>query len=168
MQAATPQQLPVLQGGMKLILTDLITKLSSQLTLAITILLVLGIIFVEEFSIEIRGMASSMIGRIVLFAGVLYIGKAVSWSVGLLAALFVLLLLTKNSRNFMEGFQGDTYSLQLIEDKKKWWVEQVLKERPTGIIDERISTYPVQDRDEEKQGQSSSVQDSRGQNSSIL
>jgi hypothetical protein len=168
MQGATPQQLPVLKGGMKVILSDLLSKGSYQITLGITILLVLGIVFVEEIPMELRKIASTTLGRLALFSGVLYLTNTLGWTLGLLGALFVLLLLTKNSRNLMEGFQPDVYSIQFIEDKKKWWVEEVLKERPVGIIDEQVSTYPVEDRDEEKQNKSSSVQDSRGQNSSIM
>jgi hypothetical protein len=168
MQGATPQQLPVLKGGMKVILSDLVSKSSYQITLGTTILLILGVIFVEEIPMELRKIASTSIGRFVLFSGVLYLTNTLGWALGLLGALFVLLLLTKHSRNLMEGFQPDFYSVQFIQDKKRWWVEEVLKERPVGIIDEQIATYSVQDRDEEKQDKSSSVQDSRGQNSSIM
>lgn len=168
MQTQTLQELPVLKGGVRIILSDLLTKVSYQINTALFLVLVLGIIFVEQIPLWIRGTMASSMGRLVLFGGVLFITEYYSWAIGLLASLFVLLLITKSSRNLKEGFQADDFSVQLIEGKKKWWVEQVLKENPVGIIDDRVKTIAVQDRNEEMESKASSVQDSRGQNSSIM
>jgi hypothetical protein len=168
MQGATPQELPVLKGGMRVLVTDLLTKGSYQINVGLFLLLVLGIVFVEQIPSSIRGFLSGLFGRILLFGGVLLITEYYSWSIGLLATLFALLLITKHSRNLLEGFQPDAFTFQLIQDKKKWFVEEVLKENPLGITDEKVSTLPVQDRNEEYEKQASSVQDSRSQNNSIM
>lgn len=162
------QTLPVLKGGVRIILSDLLTKVSYQINIALFLVLVLGIVFVEQIPQTVRGWMASSVGRIFLFGGVLFITESYSWAIGILAALFALLLITKSSRNLKEGFQNDDFSIQLIEGKKKWWIEQVLKENPVGIIDEKVQTITVQDRNEEMESKATSVQDSRGQNSSIM
>jgi hypothetical protein len=168
MQTQTPPQLPVLQGGFRTIVSDLLTKVSLQIHLALFVLLLLGIVFVEQIPLGIREALSTTIGRLFLFGGVLFITELYSWTTGLLVALFVLLLITKSSRNLKEGFTSDDFSIKLIEDKKKWWVEEVLNENPIGIMDDRVNTLAVQDKDEEMESKNTSVQDSRGQNSSIM
>jgi hypothetical protein len=47
---------------------------------------------------------------------------------------------------------------QIIDDKKKWFVEEVLHENPIAIRDEKVETSSVQD---DKQEGRSSVQDSK-------
>lgn len=168
MQTHTLQELPVLKGGVRTIVTDLLTKVSYQINILFFLVLVLGIVFVEQIPQAIRGWMSTSIGRIFLFGGVLFVTEYYSWVIGLVATLFVLLLITKSSRNLTEGFQNDEYSMQLIENKKRWWVEQVLHENPVGIIDDRVGTQAIQDRNEEMEAKNTSVQDSRGQNSSIM
>ena len=168
MQGATSQELPVLQGGMQILLTDLLTKGSYQIHVALFLVLVLGIVFVEQIPLGVRSFFASMFGRFILFGAILLITELYSWPIGLVATLFALLLITKNSRNLLEGFQPDSFSFELIQNKRKWWIEEVLKENPVGIEDEKVSTYPVQDRNEEYQKQNTSVQDSRSQNSSIM
>lgn len=168
MQTHTLQELPVLKGGVRTIVTDLLTKVSYQINILFFLVLVLGIVFAEQIPQSIRGWMSTSIGRIFLFGGVLFVTEYYSWVIGLVATLFVLLLITKSSRNLTEGFQNDEYSMQLIENKKRWWVEQVLHENPVGIIDDRVGTQAIQDRNEEMEAKNTSVQDSRGQNSSIM
>jgi hypothetical protein len=168
MQTHALQELPVLKGGVRTIVTDLLTKVSYQINILFFLVLVLGIVFAEQIPQAIRGWMSTSIGRIFLFGGVLFVTEYYSWVIGLVATLFVLLLITKSSRNLTEGFQNDEYSMQLIENKKRWWVEQVLHENPVGIIDDRVGTQAIQDRNEEMEVKNTSVQDSRGQNSSIM
>lgn len=168
MQTHALQELPVLKGGVRTIVTDLLTKVSYQINILFFLVLVLGIVFAEQIPQTIRGWMSTSIGRIFLFGGVLFVTEYYSWVIGLVATLFVLLLITKSSRNLTEGFQNDEYSMQLIENKKRWWVEQVLHENPVGIIDDRVGTQAIQDRNEEMEVKNTSVQDSRGQNSSIM
>ena len=168
MQGATPQELPVLKGGVRVLVTDLLTKGSYQIHVALFFLLLLGIVFIEQIPSSVRSFSTSSFGRILLFGGVLLVTEMYSWSIGLLAALFALLLITKHSRNLLEGFQPDAFTFELIQNKKKWFVEEVLKENPLGITDEKVSTLPVEDRNEEYEKQASSVQDSRSQNNSIM
>ncbi len=168
MQGATSQELPVLQGGMRVILADLMNKGSTQIHVVLFLFLILGIVFDEQIPNGIRRFFSSLFGRLILFGAVLLVTELYSWQIGLVAALLSLLLITKHSRNLLEGFQPDTFSFEFIQNKKKWWVEEVLKENPIGIQDDRVNTLPVQDRNEEYQKQTTSVQDSRSQNSSIM
>jgi hypothetical protein len=74
---------------------------------------------------------------------------------GVLFAVFAAVLLS--TRSATEGFMSD-YSFQIVDNKKKWFVEEVLHETPLGIRDEKVETSAVQDDNE--QGRSS-VQDSK-------
>ena len=78
-----------------------------------------------------------------------------SWVHGILFAIFAALLLSVSPLS--EGFSNDQ-SLQMITEKKKWWVEEVLKENPIAIEDDKVSTTAVQDNTLQTK---SSVQDSK-------
>jgi hypothetical protein len=58
------------------------------------------------------------------------------------AVLFFLLLawVTKEQN---EGFQV-AGAVDWVQNNKRWFVESVLKENPTGIKDKDVATYPVQ------------------------
>ncbi|NBQ19695.1 MAG: hypothetical protein EBU13_08710 [Synechococcaceae bacterium WB5_2A_257] len=77
------------------------------------------------------------------------------WVYGVLFAVFAAVLLS--TRSPTEGFMSE-YNFQIVDDKKKWFVEQLLHENPVAIRDEKVSTSAVQD---DKQEGSSSVQDSK-------
>ena len=77
------------------------------------------------------------------------------WTNGVLFAVFIAVLLS--TRSAKEGFMSD-YSFQIVDDKKKWFVEEVLNENPVAIRDEKVDTSAVQD---DKQEGKSSVQDSK-------
>lgn len=58
------------------------------------------------------------------------------------AILFCLLLSwVTNERN--EGFQV-AGTVDWVQNNKRWFVESVLKEKPLGIKDKDVNTYPVQ------------------------
>jgi hypothetical protein len=63
---------------------------------------------------------------------------------GTLAVLFFLLSVWATQATRAEGFAVNTPT-DWVTNSKKWFVEKVLKERPVGIQEKDVSTYPVQD-----------------------
>jgi hypothetical protein len=150
----TPQTVPVLSGGMREILSDFSKKQKSQFDTFFGVGLLLAIVFVHEIGLPIRNQLDTLLGRLLAFGLVVLITDQVGWIHGLLAALFfaLVLSLSTNPRPGVrpsvpteEGFAPD-YQVRLVPPKKqKWWVEEVMKENPIGIEDEKVSTMAVQD-----------------------
>ena len=60
------------------------------------------------------------------------------------AILFMLLSVWATTLpNKTEGFLNGA-SVDWVTNGKRWWVEKVLKERPLGIQDKDVATYPVE------------------------
>ena len=79
------------------------------------------------------------------------------WLYGILAVIFISLILSTVPGSY-EGFQNTNYSLKLVDEKKRWWVEEILHENPIAIEAEKVKTAAVQDDDLQAR---SSVQDSK-------
>jgi hypothetical protein len=66
------------------------------------------------------------------------------YTVAPFAVLFFLLLAwVTHDRRGKEGFQV-AGTVDWVQNNKRWFVESVLKERPMGIKDKDVETYPVQ------------------------
>ena len=63
---------------------------------------------------------------------------------GTLAILFFLLSVWATNATTAEGFALNTPT-DWVTNSKKWFVEKVLKERPVGIQEKDVSTFPIQD-----------------------
>ena len=44
-----------------------------------------------------------------------------------------------------EGFLCGAPTIDWVANDKRWWVERVLKERPLGIQEKDVATYPISD-----------------------
>ena len=47
-------------------------------------------------------------------------------------------------KEIKEGFVIPSGTIDWVNNKKKWFVEKVLMEKPVGIQEKEVSTYPVQ------------------------
>ncbi len=147
---------PVFVGGARDILVDFGHKFDSQTNMLFGILLAIGIVFVDQIPKEYVKQASTFLGKTLLFGLLYIILQQTSWIHGLMYVVFVGLLLNE-ARYEKEGFV-DEFSFRIIDSKKKWWVEDIMKENPTAIEDEKIKTSAVQD---DNLQVSSSVQDTK-------
>ena len=138
-------QPPVMTGGAKVLMTDIIKKHWTPIEIYILIALTLGIVYVKQIPLNIRRYAETFLGRIVLFVGTILVAQFSSWSNGLLVGIFTLLLLSMSPRT-SEGFQNDMKSnLKMINDSKHWWVERLFKENPIAIEEDEVKTQQIQD-----------------------
>jgi hypothetical protein len=151
MNAQAPQtQPPIMKGGARAQMIDLVRKYSRPLEIYVGIAIVMAIIFVGRIPEGIAYQANTLIGRALLFAATVFIADTYSWTYGVLMALFTVLIIADAPRTLQEGFQlgsdepGDT-DIKIVTQKKKWWVEDVLKENPLGIEEERVKTSAIQD-----------------------
>jgi hypothetical protein len=61
------------------------------------------------------------------------------------AVLFALLSIWAVEQfDLPEGFLNGSDTVDWVTNSKRWWVEQVLKERPVAIQEKDVDTYPVQ------------------------
>ncbi len=144
-----------MKGGVREIVLDFSKKQMAYVELIAGVLLILGIVFPSNIPGEIRKQASTTIGRLLLFGILVAILMYSRWVYGVLFAVFAAVLLS--TRSTKEGFTSD-FSFQIIDDKKKWWVEEIMHENPVAIRDEKVKTSAIQD--DEQRG-NSSVQDAK-------
>ena len=142
--AASPPP-PIMKGGAREHILEILMKYSKPIQIYILLALSLSIIFVKEIPVVIRAQAGTHLGRLFLFLLTLVIADYYSWANGLLMAILTLLLLSLSPRPTTEGFHAMDDTLKLVDTKRKWWVEQVLKENPVGIQEETVKTSAIQD-----------------------
>jgi hypothetical protein len=152
---SAPAAPPVMKGGVREMVLDFSKKQMGYVELIASVVLVLGIVFPANIPVVVRKQASTSVGRLLLFGILFGILTYSTWVNGVLFAVFAAVLLS--TRSPVEGFTSD-YSFQLVDDKKKWFVEEVLHENPIAIRDEKVDTDAVQDDNQEGR---SSVQDSK-------
>jgi hypothetical protein len=65
---------------------------------------------------------------------------------GCFAVLFFLLMVWIRRNKHMEGFHpyGPYGNVDWVTNNKRWFVEKVLKEKPAGIQEKDVATYPIQ------------------------
>lgn len=140
------QQPPIMKGGAKEHILDILKRYAQPLNIYIGIILVLGIAYVGQIPKSLAFYANTIIGRLILFWLTIIIADTYSWVYALLMALFVVLLISVAPRNYREGFRGASDSdIKLVTQKQKWWSEEVLKENPMGIEEEYVKTQAIQD-----------------------
>jgi hypothetical protein len=135
---------PVMKGGAKEYMMDIVKKQWSPIEVYILIILGLGIVFVREIPLRVRRTAESFLGRIVLFSVSVLLTMHSPWINGILFVIFSLLLLSMSPRS-SEGFNNCSTSVKVVDDKKLWFVEALLKERPKIIEDDEVKTSAIQD-----------------------
>lgn len=140
-----PPAPPIMKGGSKDYVVDILKKYATAIDLYITSALVIAIVFVKEIPLEVRSLAGSPFGRLALFLGTIMLANYYLWITGLLMAILSLLLLSLGPRTVQEGFQAPYSSMKLITEKDKWWVEKVFKENPIAIQEDGVETKAIQD-----------------------
>ena len=137
---------PVMKGGARVHMLDLIKKYAQPLNVYIGIGLVLGITYIGQIPNSVTFHANTLIGRLVVFLLTVIIADTYSWVYALLMALFAVLLIAVSPRT-LEGFQGQkgNSDLKVVTQKKRWMVEELLKEHPIGIEDDTVKTSAIQD-----------------------
>lgn len=151
---AHPVSPVILRGGMKEILVDFSKKQYANIEILFILLISIGIVFSSTIPSRLRKQLSSPVGRTLLFSalvGILYYTK---WVAGLLFALLIAIILSTRSSD--EGMSD--YTVQLVDNKKRWFVETVLNENPIAIQDEKVKTQAIQDN---QQNSNSRAQDTK-------
>ena len=162
----SPPVVPVMKGGMREILVDFSKKQVTYFNNILMLLLVLGIIFHGVIPTEIANQADTVLGRLLLFVSLVILVEIGDMTLVILAAIFIGLLLSVSTRSHArttrEGFRSD-HEIRIVQPKKLWWIEEVMKEDPIGIEDEKVRTVAVQD-NSNPNSSSSSVQDTKSSN----
>jgi hypothetical protein len=69
----------------------------------------------------------------------------IGFAPGAFAILFFLLLVwSANASKQAEGFLSASNTVDWVTNSERWFVEKTLKERPLGIQEKSVNTFPVQ------------------------
>ena len=140
------QPIPIMKGGAKEHILDIVKRYAQPLNIYIGIMLVLGIAYVGQIPKSYAFYANTTLGRLILFWLTIIIADTYSWVYALLMALFVVLLISVSPRNYREGFEDSPSSdIKLVTQKRKWWAEELLQENPLGIEEDYVKTQAIQD-----------------------
>jgi hypothetical protein len=107
-----------------------------------TLMLVL-IAFVDQISPTLSRYADTALGRVACIAAIFGSLYSLGIVYGLLTATVLLLLIHSSPR--LAAIDGFTNPDDRKIQGSRWFVERVLGERPTRIIDDRIDTDAIQD-----------------------
>jgi len=138
---------PVMKGGAREQLIDIVKKYAQPLNIYIGIALVLAITYIGQIPKSVAFRANTTPGRLILFVLTIVVADTYSWIYALLMALFTVLIIAVAPRTLNEKFQdmnGDV-DVKLVSQKKRWWSEEVLKEDPLGIEEDKVRTIAIQD-----------------------
>jgi len=144
---------PVLIGGAREQLLDIIKKYAEPLNVYVGLMLVLGITYINKIPRYITFRANTFLGRLFLFVLTIIVADMYSWVYALLMALFTVLIIAVAPRTLQEAFNDigeededdSERDIKIVSQKKRWWAEEVLKENPLGIEDDKVKTAAVQD-----------------------
>ena len=126
---------------------DIVKKYAQPLNVYVGIVLVLAITYIGQIPKSIAFRANTTLGRLVLFVLTIIVADTYSWIYGLLMALFTVLIVAVAPRTLKENFQdanGDV-DVKIVSQKKRWWSEEILKEDPLGIEEDKVRTTAIQD-----------------------
>jgi len=138
---------PVMKGGAREQLIDIVKKYAQPLNIYIGIALVLAITYIGQIPKSVAFRANTTPGRLILFVLTIVVADTYSWIYALLMALFTVLIIAVAPRTLKENFQdmnGDV-DVKFVSQKKRWWAEEVLKEDPLGIEEDKVRTIAIQD-----------------------
>jgi hypothetical protein len=136
-----------MKGGAREQLLDIVKKYAQPLNVYVGIVLVLAITYIGQIPKSVAFRANTTLGRLVLFALTIVIADTYSWIYALLMALFTVLIIAVAPRTLKEKFQemnGDV-DVKIVNQKERWWSEEVLKEDPLGIEEDKVKTTAIQD-----------------------
>jgi hypothetical protein len=136
-----------MKGGAREHMIDIIKKYAQPLNVYVGIILVLAITYIGQIPKSIAFRANTLLGRLFLFVLTIVIADTYSWIYALLMALFSVLIIAVAPRTLKEAFQdvSSDINVKLVSQKKKWWSEEVLKEDPLGLEEDRVKTSAIQD-----------------------
>ena len=132
----------MMSGGAKEHLLDMIKKYIEPLYLYVGLTIVMGIVYVRQIPTGVLIQLNRIIGRIFLFALTLVFADMYSWTYGVIMALLAILILASNPR--IEGF-ADTTDIKLVTNPKRWFIEEILNEHPSGVAEDKVTTTAIQD-----------------------
>jgi len=129
------------------------TKQSNTMYFAIFgLLLVVWTTFTDKVPAEWRWQLSTTVGRLLLLLVLYIVHMLAGWVPALLFAIAIGLTWANRpifKPSGLEGFQG---MKKTKIDGKLWYVEDVLHENPTTIVEDRVNTDAVQDSSESHTG----------------
>lgn len=134
---------PPMKGGAREHILDILKKYAQPLNIYIGIILVLAITYIGQIPKSFAFRANTLLGRLLLFTLTIVIADTYSWIYALLMALFTVLIISVAPRTLNEKFQD--IDIKLVSQKKRWWSEEVLKEDPLGVEEDRVKTTAIQD-----------------------
>jgi hypothetical protein len=121
-------------------IVEFIEKFRLQIEIILYVVLVLAIVFENKIPSDYKYFGQSTLFRVFAFGLVLATTQYISFSHGLLLALFVALYIS-----FTPGFKEAFEDLRIVARKQqKWYDEKVLKENPFLMENEKVNTQPVQ------------------------
>jgi hypothetical protein len=141
-------RLPIMKGGAKEHILDIIKKHAQPLNIYVGIILSLVITYIAHIPKWFSFRANSILGRLALFSITIAIAEIYSWIYALLMALFTVLCIAVAPRTFREAFKDKPASdidVKLVTQPKRWFVEKVFKEDPIGVEEDRVQTRAIQD-----------------------
>lgn len=143
MSKTNQQQLPQLGGANPV--QVMINNMDSPYKLVYGFILIVVIVFVNEIPSEYKNFMDSFLGR-VLTVGIVYgVIQSMGWIYGLLTALAFLILIHGSRRIlYTEGFEGGGTINQKKIVGNRWFVEQVLGEKPKKIETDKVQTTAIE------------------------
>ena len=110
----------------------------------IGLLYAIGIAYVDSIPSKFLKAADSFLGRVAMFVVILGFAVSGKWILGLLATIFALRLMRYDSTvGIVEPFLEQIVTKVEKRDNDKWFVEEVLDEKPTIIEEKIIETQSV-------------------------
>jgi len=111
----------------------------------IGILFAVGITYTDSIPLKFQKAADSFLGRVTMFIIILGLAVSGKWIIGLLAVIFALRLMRYDATvGITESFIGEQIITKVEKDGDKWFVEDVLEEKPKKIEEKIIETQAVQ------------------------
>lgn len=132
------------------------TKQSTQLCMTVmTVILVIWITFADKLPVNIRWQLSTTVGRLLLLLVLFIVHMLCGWMMTLLFAIAIALTWAARPMFKPVGVPDEPLPASAAQEgfaniKKtqtsshKWFVETVLHENPTKIVEDRVDTMAVQ------------------------
>jgi hypothetical protein len=139
---------PIMKGGAREQILDIVKKYAEPLNVYVGIVLVLAITYIGQIPKWIAFRANTFFGRLVLFVSTIVIADVYSWIYALLMSIFTVLIVAVAPRTLKEAFEdttGGDIDIKIVSQKKRWWSEEVLREDPLGLEEDRVKTTAIQD-----------------------
>jgi len=148
--SAAAQAKPLIIGGAKF-QNHVLEWCNESKNLFITVtssLIFMWAIYSEKLPAAVRWQLSTSIGRLLLLVLLYIVHMTAGWIPAILFTIAIALTWANRPLQkpfgIREGFHGSTLVTE-VGGKNLWFVEQVLKEHPQRIVQDRVTTQPVQE-----------------------